>query len=418
MNIIINHVYSEDNKGDAALLSVLVNDIRQVFGISTQITILSTDNVKENHTFEGVSVEKSFMHYVVNKGSNISKLLYSIFIIYTLIWAYVSKTTGISFPIPKKIHTLVLLYKNTNLVISVGGGYIRGKKGFRSTIGLMLSLHPFRLAKIFNKLIIGYPQSIGPFGNKFQEFLVKKHLKKFDILMIREDISIQLLNRLGITKNIVRTIDSGFLFESKEEKNLLSKLEIPTGKLIVGITVRNWLNPKEQKKYEKSFALFIDYVVKKYNARIILIPQVTSRYLNDDDREVNKRVYEYIQDKKEVILLNNNYNHHQIKSIYSNLNFLIGTRFHSVIFALTSYVPCLAIEYEHKTSGIMKDLGLKEWVIPMEEVDYDNLVMFFDKLVQNRDKYLAKLREKMPMYLQEAGKTREILKKFASKFGL
>jgi polysaccharide pyruvyl transferase WcaK-like protein len=29
-------------------------------------------------------------------------------------------------------------------------------------------------------------------------------------------------------------------------------------------------------------------------------------------------------------------------------------------------VPGIAIEYEHKTRGIMRDLGLEDWVLPME----------------------------------------------------
>ena len=47
-----------------------------------------------------------------------------------------------------------------------------------------------------------------------------------------------------------------------------------------------------------------------------------------------------------------------------SLDYLVGTRFHSVIFALAARVPCIAIGYEHKTRGIMRDLSLDGWVLP------------------------------------------------------
>ncbi len=416
MKIIISHVFSEDNKGDASLLSVLINDIREVFGIATEITILTIDNVEMGHTFEGIPVKYSFMYYALIQKYRILKFLHSFFVMYaSLFWAYIYKKTGKNIPLPKSLNTLVLLYKNADLVISVGGGYLRGKKGFGSSILLMLLLHPFKLAKILGKPIISYPQSIGPFGNKFQEYLAKKTLKKIDVLMVRENISYQLLHRLGVIKNVIRVIDSGFLFESSQEKKLRSELGISTNKLIVGITVRKWLDFKDQQKYEISMAEFIDYVINHYNAKIILIPQVTSTHHKDDDREVNERVYSYLQNKNEVILSNDNYTHHQIKTMYSSLDYLVGTRFHSVIFALTAYVPCIAIEYEHKTKGIMTDLGLEKWVVPIEEVESANLIKLFDQLIKNKDKYYSMLKQKLPLYLNEAKKTREILKKFALK---
>jgi colanic acid/amylovoran biosynthesis protein len=91
--------------------------------------------------------------------------------------------------------------------------------------------------------------------------------------------------------------------------------------------------------------------------------------------------------------------YHELKSLYANLDFLIGTRFHSVIFSLASFVPCIAIEYEHKTGGIMRELGLHRWVIPFEDVTAERLQSLFDELIQNADSYRAYLREVIPPYI-------------------
>src|SRR2546430_13523272 len=49
--------------------------------------------------------------------------------------------------------------------------------------------------------------------------------------------------------------------------------------------------------------------------------------------------------------------------------------------SLTSDVPAIAIEYEHKTSGIMHDLELEKWVIRIEDVTADNLARMVDELM-------------------------------------
>jgi len=88
---------------------------------------------------------------------------------------------------------------------------------------------------------------------------------------------------------------------------------------------------------------------------------------------------------------------------------LLGTRFHSVIFSLTSYVPVLAIEYEHKTSGIMHDLKLEEWVIKIEDATARNLTALLQKLARHQPEYRAHLHKYLPRYLRKAQKTAALL---------
>ena len=42
---------------------------------------------------------------------------------------------------------------------------------------------------------------------------------------------------------------------------------------------------------------------------------------------------------------------------------MIGARYHSIVFALNQGVPCIAISYEHKVSGLLETLGKTEWCI-------------------------------------------------------
>ena len=143
-------------------------------------------------------------------------------------------------------------------------------------------------------------------------------------------------------------------------------------------------------------------IKSKKKLNVIFIPQVTSQLFDDDDRSVAKRIIVKMKEKSFVWGIEQEMSHYEIKSFYANMNYIVGTRFHSVIFSLTSYVPAVAIEYEHKTRGIMKDLDLTDWVIKLEDLTAERLIKKFDKLVLKQEEYIASLKAQIPSYIKDA----------------
>ena len=91
-----------------------------------------------------------------------------------------------------------------------------------------------------------------------------------------------------------------------------------------------------------------------------------------------------------------------VEKIYSYYDYMIGTRFHSVIFSLNVNVPSIAIAYGgNKGKGIMNVLGNDDFSIDMDKICYDTLVDKFEKLVRERDIYLENLKEKRRMIENE-----------------
>lgn len=413
MRILISHVYSLHNKGDAALLSILIADIQRVFGDIPDLTVLVMDSVKEGEEFEGARLEKSFMHYASGRhGSSLSRSAVAMFIVVsTLLWASVYRYTKKSIPLPKHLHRLVHLYRDADLIIPVGGGYIRGNSGFVGTGLLFFTIYPLILASIIHKPTVAYTQSVGPFGNGFQKMIAKFALKRIEGIVVREGISLALLREWGICERVMFSVDGAFSFKSKNAMSLREELGLSKERLLVGVTVRSWLPDEAQMLYEKSIAKVCDFIIKKYSANIVIIPQVTVSNHLDDDRECGRRVYDYVQHKFGIHLLTKEYDHHAIKSMYGELDYLIGTRFHSVIFSITSYVPSIAIAYEYKTRGIMSDLGLEGWIIDIEKVQEIGLERLFDALVAHRVEYVEVLRKKLPTYIQKTKEPMLFVKK-------
>lgn len=409
-NIIISHVYSSDNKGDAALTSVLIDDLKRKFP-GAKLTILKLESAKENGWFEGATEKPSFMYYVANKYHNpLLKLAYALYMMSaTLLWAAWLHATGLHLYLPLHLRKVAQMYEQADLIVPVGGGYIRSRKGLVARFNIPLLLHPLLLSYLLGKPTVLYSQSMGPFQNKLEEVMVANVLKRMTLILIREDTSVTLLAHIGVAKNVQRAIDSGFLLQSKEKVDVRKQYSIPTHKkLLVGVTVRSWLDGDAQKAYEKAVAKALDTLCETSAAHIVFIPQVTATK-GDDDRIVSKRVHNFMHHKKSATVINNTPDHHRIKAIYDGLDILLGTRFHSVIFSLTSHVPVLAIEYEHKTSGIMRDLKLEDWVIKIEEATAQNLTDRLQKLVQEQAEYRKHLRQHLPPYLLRANQTIDLL---------
>jgi colanic acid/amylovoran biosynthesis protein len=408
MKTVVSHTYSAQNAGDAILLSVLLQDIRSV-APSADINILTIDNVSEGEAFEGHPVLPSFMFHALNRCRlRPLKLLHTVCIVSaTAAAAGWYAATGRRLPLGRTLGRLMDIYTSADIVIPAGGGYLRGKKGLSSTVELILLLHPLTLSLILSKPIVMYTQSIGPFGNQLQSWLASRVLKKVDLIIAREDISYRLLESMGVNKNVIRSVDAAFASEGGPTISLRERLGTPPGALLVGFTVRRWLAGRGQERYEQAMAELADAVIDRHHAEVVFIPQVTVEHHMDDDRITSRRVAARMRGHAHV--LNDQANYRTTRGIYGDLNILIGTRFHSVIFALTSGVPALAIQYEHKTAGIMHDLGLDEWVLEMEHVNGPQLVERFEALMVHGDAYLETLRKRLPEYRQRAHQTKTSL---------
>lgn len=404
VRVLISHAYSTDNKGDAALLEVLVRDLKRQYGTQCIIDILTIDKIEAGAHFAGVPLHEAFMYHALNQSkTRAGKLLYSFVMMgYTLLWAWVYRVIGRSLPLPSRWRAVTDLYLQADMVVTVGGGYFRTNGSFVSFINLLLMLHPLQFTEIMQKPTSLYVMSVGPFYSWLERYLTTRLFKRMNIILIREDTSLELLHSMGVKENVHRAIDSGFLFASTRRAQLRKKLSIPKKTPVVGVTARHWLDSTAQVAYETQMAAALDHIGDTYAAQIVFIPQVTSTHNHDDDRTVSRSIAGRMKHKQNVHVMDGDYDHYDVKAMYDELDFIIGTRFHSVIFSLTSYVPAIAIEYEHKTSGIMKDLDLSKWTLKIEDVEQKTMTALFDRLVNERDAYVSQLRATLPSYIKKA----------------
>jgi colanic acid/amylovoran biosynthesis protein len=405
VKVVVSHAYAVQNAGDAAILGVVLDDVHAAFP-DAEVTVLTIGPTAPGETFDGVPVVPSLMFHALNRWSTRPlKLVYAVHVVtVTLLRAVVRRGTGLTLPVPRRLREVVRLYEQADAVVPVGGGYLRGRRGLTSTVELALLLHPLVLSRLLRTPVVLYTQSVGPFADRVQRWLAARVLRHVDLVLVREDISRDLLSRLGVRHNVVRAVDAGFRFTGATPAHLRERLGVPPGGLLVGITVRQWLPDQAQARFEEAVAEMADRVVERHAATVVFIPQVTSEHHHDDDRVVSRRVQRRM--RRPAVVLDEAADHRAVRGLYSELDVLVGTRFHSVIFALTASVPALAVEYEHKTSGIMRDLGLGSWVVRMEDATADRLTERLEALLSQRALYRAGLRSRLPDQRQHAAEVR------------
>lgn len=409
MNVLITHFASYGNKGDGAILLGVFEQIRSVFP-SARITVLTLDGEEPKPVFNETYLPSFFyiaIFTVKNPVYQIFKMLYVVG--GTILWSLLARSFGLewNFLLLAQTRRTIKAYKEADLILPTGGGYITGTNTLQGTVTVFMQLHAIAIGTLLKKPVILCPQSIGPFGNRVQEILASAVLKRVTYIFARESYTLQTLLHLRVPADRIGLAPDAAFLLSRSSGNLpgdlYAKRRANAYQPIVGITVRKWFSrEEEQDAYEKEIAKFIDTAVAQQNASIICIPQVIAPFGKDDDRETSERVWSRLHSKQSCILITDNYSIAELKKIYARCDVLVGTRMHSCIFALTELVPVVAIAYEYKTDGIMGDLGLSEWVVPIGSVTGDILAKRLEELLARRSAYAMHLEDRIPKVVAKA----------------
>lgn len=398
-NVLIVNGYVRANGGDAALLAVCVQQVRRAFP-TADVFVASMEDPSVVPTYEGAVNIGSIRRYVsddrrplrVRLARRMVGLLLGL--LYLLLPPGRARLLGRT--VPPEVQQEVKLAAECDIVISMGGGYVHGRGGLAGWQNLYFVLLPILIAQHHRRPTVFAPQSFGPFdGGPLQRRLVRSTLCRAALVVPREDKSVTALLRCGLSRAALpRGVDSAFALQVNASS---ASRRLPDG--AVGITARQWLSPHEQHRYEVALARTIDLLTET-GYHPVLVPQVTAAYTADDDRIVERRIADLCATAP--IRLDDPLPYDVLFELYGECEFFIGTRFHSVIFALLHRVPCLAIEYEHKTSGIMNDLGLGDWCIPIESASEARLTALTERLLLSRETYLAQLDDVLPDYVSRS----------------
>ena len=301
----------------------------------------------------------------------------------------------------------------TVLVVK-GGGFLHAYGGPRAPYYIWFQLFYLRLAHRLGIPVVVLPNSFGPFVGWTVAGQIRRVLSRCAFVSARESVSARALEDV-LRRPVPVLPDMGYFLEPAPPEvgeTACRGAGVPLGDVpCVGFTVRPWRFPGTRDpaarfdRYIGAVAALVRHVALR-GCHPVLISHVLGPGAHEDDRLALDDLARRLGPVR-FSRVDHPGTCRDLKSIYACMDYVVGTRFHSVIFAQGAGVPCLAIGYGgNKAVGIMNDRGLGEYVVPIEEATADVLCRRFDLLVRNE----ATVRESNGRWRTEAPRQRERLR--------
>jgi colanic acid/amylovoran biosynthesis protein len=411
--ILLINVHSDANAGDAALTQTAVQQLEQSFPDS-EITVVMNDRA----SYQGrTKATGSFQNWIKDSfPDRPAKWHYGALlrlVVSSLVISLSFRMIGRPFYkiAPRPWQELFRAYVESSLIVSAAGGFLysSGKMGITLLYNIFTLVFAWALGKPFYLL----PQSIGPLQNRKDQRLVRWILEKARIVMVREAISIEELEKTGLKHpRLMLVPDLALAFQGDPPEAAQSWLasqgiSLDPLRQRMGITAINWqvenFRFRSQAVYEQALEDTARCFIEKYDGEIFFFTQVHGPTPGQDDRIPAQRIYQKLAEHQNRI--------HRLfqpvppallQALYGEMDVLIGTRLHSVIFALGRQVPILAVGYQYKTQGITRMLGLERWSIPIEEVNGKKLTQMLKDLWDHRAEVSRQMEENLPKLIQQS----------------
>ena len=338
MKIALIHAYSTRNSGDGLLVEEARNlALRAYPGALIDLVALDPDSF-DSSLFDRVVHPLTGSSGSPGAGRSVMLALFSL-------------VRG------QRNRLLAEIIGGADLVIAVGGGYLRGKTAVEAV--KMLAVHAVQLPRPEDLAPSIYlPQSVGPFGRPVQRF-VRKRLKNASSIHCRDDVSLGALDGL---RNVSRSPDLA----------LLGMPDAAPAKRGGGGGVG--LIARELTYEEKMLAL-----ASRPDAQILV--QSSGRG-NDDPA-----FYRKLGLQGEFLSLKAA----SEGPIAARPAVVISVRLHGALQAIRNGLPTVHLSYERKGWGAYSDIGIERYVHNAFDFDLHKVSEQVDELAADPSAYWSRV---------------------------
>lgn len=292
---------------------------------------------------------------------------------------------------------------NSDMVI-LTASMLFDRKLYNPVFNYLISLSllvPF--AKRLGKPVVGYNIGIGPLYTRVGKSLTRRILNQTDLLILREENSMKLLEDLGVTKpKVLLGADPSVCndpVKQKVSRKILRNEGLKGGDYIgVNITsyIDSWIRPRGKRMSKESFIEIMkeacNKIVEKYDKKIVLI---VTNYIYD--QKITQKLANKMKNKDRIFIISNkDYSHREIMGILGEMELVLGMRLHSIILAAAMFTPVIAIIYSPKVRDFMRRINLEDKAIEFDDFTPDTLVSKVHETLVSREIIRTSLSERIP----------------------
>ncbi len=228
-----------------------------------------------------------------------------------------------------------------------------------------------------------FANSFEPIRYDINKFMMKKWLNKVDVITVRDAVSKDILEKLGV-KNVLLTADPVFSYE----KQLSSEKKYP--EKYITIAIRHWydthplipvsicnklgIRTKANKEKYNNYVQKIADVVTWVNRELDMPVMFLSFCVNRDDKVAND-ILQRVENKEKNIVVNEMYiTPSEMMDYIGHSRLLIGMRLHSLIYACVEKTPMVILAYQEKVRGIAKELSLTDVCLDVDTFSAQDMI--------------------------------------------
>lgn len=377
MKLLILGNHTCGNRGDSAILRGLIDAITTI-DETVQVDVMSRYPVSSawllGRPVMGDSLYKQMKQHsnAVGLMGRVKKVLRRKYQHQVLLAKAADNGRLRNISIPQGFIDFVKSLQKYDAIIQVGGSFfvdLYGVSQFEHALCSFMAKKPVYM--------IGH--SVGPFQDPQFNHLASYVFGHAESLILRESVSLDLMKQSNIdSSKVEQGVDTAWLVDHHNDSFVPSYavqhwLETIKRKKTVAITLRE-LAPFDkrlgttQQAYEQAFASVVNRVIEQGYQVLALSTCTGIDSYNKDDRMVALNLRQYVNDPEQYHVVMDELNDLEMGKILGECELTVGTRLHSAIISMNFGTPAIAINYEHKSAGIMKQLGMPEMAIEIRQL--------------------------------------------------
>jgi polysaccharide pyruvyl transferase WcaK-like protein len=239
--------------------------------------------------------------------------------------------------------------------------------------------------------VVGWQLSLFPYLTWWGSLIYKTVFSSMDHISVREHVGLDSLARLGVKRPAQVFADSRFAMDPSPPdviRPLLSREGLDADAPLIALTTR-YLHPgipvwvKETHQYSdetaarsyQAMAKVIDHL--SLLAPVVLIPMHPS---HEDDLATFAKLTKSAGDPMRVKIISRRYSAREIMGIIAHCNLLLASRLGSVVMAIATGTPVVAIAYENRVVETMKRMGGGDRVFDWRHLDPTAIIAAIDRI--------------------------------------
>ena len=377
MKVLILGNHTCGNRGDSAILRGLVDAISQL-APETDVDVMSRYPVSSAWLLDR-PVLTDPLYQQMKRHNNAVGLMGRVKKVLRRRYQHqvlLSKASGDgklrNIAIPAGFLDFVKQLSDYDAIIQVGGSFfvdLYGTPQFEHALCTFMAKKPL--------FMVGH--SVGPFQDPQFNQLANYVFGQCDALILREEVSLRLMQQSQINQQKVEQgVDTAWLVAPHEQDFVASYavkhwLGIAAQQKTVAITLRD-LAPFDkrlgttQQAYEKAFAGVVNRLIDEGYQVLALSTCTGIDSYNKDDRMIALKLRSLVKDTTRYHVVMDELNDLEMGKILGACDLTVGTRLHSAIISMNFGTPAIAINYEHKSAGIMQQLGMPQMAVDIRQL--------------------------------------------------